>query len=395
MNPDASKQKYENEEIRFYRENNIAPSINEQEDYACFLEKRKKLYRQLGIPLLCLENKDVIEFGASCGENSLPLVTGFAGAVKGIRHIDIVEPNESGRNAIQKLFTQNDISSEYYTLYADTLESFSSEKKYDFIIAEQFLQLCTNWKECLLLLKNFAKPNSIIIVTCADTIGMYIEVMKRYVAQCMVKDIRGLDGKIEKLVELFEEYLNALKGMNKTHKDYVADQFFCGLVQNGAQMNMLDAINVFYEDFDVLGASQNIFTDYSWYKDLNYNYISDYKKQYLQKRHMFMFAGEAEETFRSIEENEVLAKAIERAIEFELKCEQKQNVLDIGKWDEIILSVTKAADNKKMTQFNLEFLDALKKINNNQVIELSKYPVLAGSFGKTSQYLSFVKKAKV
>lgn len=158
---------------------------------------------------------------------------------------------------------------------------------------------------------------------------------------------------------------------------------------------MLDAINVFYEDFDVLGASQNIFTDYSWYKDLNYNYISDYKKQYLQKRHMFMFAGEAEETFRSIEENEVLAKAIERAIEFELKCEQKQNVLDIGKWDEIILSVTKAADNKKMTQFNLEFLDALKKINNNQVIELSKYPVLAGSFGKTSQYLSFVKKAKV
>lgn len=71
------------ENIKFYKEHNIAPGISVQESHIQFLEKRKKLYRQLGIPLLSIENKDAIEFGASCGENSLPLVAGFGDIYKG------------------------------------------------------------------------------------------------------------------------------------------------------------------------------------------------------------------------------------------------------------------------------------------------------------------------
>lgn len=380
-----------NEAIRFYQEHNIAPAINIQTDMNRFLEKRKKLYRQLGIPLLCIDGKDVIEFGASCGENSLTLVTGFGNAERGAHHIDIVEPNETGRNAIRELFERNGISSDRYTLYSDTLENFSTKKKYDIIIAEQFLQHCTNWQDCLSVLKNCARQNSIIIITCADSIGLYVELMKRYVGRCMVSDLEGFDAKVQKLVELFAEHLNLLKGMNKTHNDYIADMFFSDFILNGAQMNMIDAIEFFRGQFDVLGASQNIFTDYSWYKDLEYDYIFDYKKQYQQKKHMFMFAGEADETIRTSGENELLEKAMEQALKFEARCEQQEKI-DIEEWDRVLNNVTKAANSEKMTQFNSEFIDVLKKIENEESVDLAKYPVLTNSFGKTSQYLSFVRK---
>lgn len=381
----------QNENIRFYQEHQIAPAVNVKQNHTQFLEKRKKLYRQLGIPLLSIDNKDVIEFGASCGENSLPLIKGFGNIEKGVRHIDIVEPNKSGRDAIHSLFQENGIPLDRYSLYGDTLESFKSERKYDIIIAEQFLQHCTNWRECLLNLKKYAGTNAIIIITCADAIGLYPELMKRFVGRYMVRNIREFDAKVSRLAEIFGEYLNSLKGMNKMHTDYIADTFFDDFGLNGAQMNMADAIEFFKEEFDVFGASQNIFTDYSWYKDLEYDYISDYKRQYQQKKHMFMFAGEADETVRSAGENKLLEEAIEKALRFEATCEKKDGV-DLEEWFGIVDEVTKAAKCEMMTQFNSEFKDILKRIENGEDIELVKYPVFAGSFGKASQYLSFVRK---
>lgn len=382
----------ENENIEFYRTHRIAPAINEHKDQKKFLEKRRKLYRQLGIPLMCIEGKDIVEFGASCGENSLPLITGFDTSKRGAHHIDIVEPNVVGRDAIQNLFKENGVSMKKYTLYSDTLETFSIEKKYDIIIAEQFLQHCRNWRECLSALDRFAKSNSIIIITCADSIGLYVEMMKRFVGRQMVNDIEIFNSKVEKLVELFGEHLNLLKGMNKTHKDYVADMFYDDFILNGAQMNMVDAIDFLKKDYDVLGASQNIFTDHSWYKDIEFDYIDEYMKQYQQKKHMFMFAGDINETTRSPEENEILEKVIEEAIMFEVECEREKKQLDITKWKAVVDNVSKAADNRKMEQFNIEFLEIINKLQYKEKINLSEYAIFAGSFGKSSQYLSFVHK---
>lgn len=377
----------ENEQVRFYKEHNIAPVINAQNKE--FLEKRRKLYRQLGIPILCIEGKDIIEFGASCGENSLPLVVGFGNAEKRAHHIDIVEPNEVGRNVIKEMFKKNGVTTDQYTLHCDTLESFLPQRKYDIIIAEQFLQHCTNWKECLSILKNCAKENSIIIITCADGIGLYVEIMKRFVGRCVVRELETFDAKVSCLTKMFAGFLNTLKGMNKTHRTYIADMFFDDFLLNGAQMNMADAIEFFRKDFDVFGASQNIFTDYSWYKDLNYDYITDYKKQYLQKRHMFLFAGEMEETIRSVEDNEMLESAITKAIEYEADCERNGDLLDVDEWEEVIEKVNAAFQNNRLICFNREFLELLKKIDQKETIQLSDFPIFANSFGKSSQYISF------
>lgn len=309
-----------------------------------------------------------------------------------VRHIDIVEPNETGRNEIQKLFSKNDILSDCYTLYSNTLENFSVDKKYDIIIAEQFLQHCINWKECLSILKSYAKPNAIIIVTCADSIGLYVELMKRFVGRYIVSNIKEFDAKIHHLTVLLEEYLNSLKGMNKTHEDYIADMFFDDFILNGAQMSMIDAIDFLQEDFDVLGASQNIFTDYSWYKDLQYDYLSEYKKQYQKKKHMFLFAGEAEESIRTESENELLENAVNQALKLEANCERKAHLIDLGEWNRIVCDVTNAAQSEKMTRFNKEFLEILGKIQYEEIINFSDYSFFWSSFGKASQYLSFVRK---
>lgn len=380
----------ENESFRFYMEHNIAPTINTQNDQ--FIAKRKKLYRQLGIPLLSIEGKEVIEFGASCGENSLPLVTGFGNSKRGACHIDIVEPNEAGRNAIKELFQRNGVPVDQYTLYPDTLENFRTNKKYDIIIAEQFLQHCTNWKECLLALNRYARENTMIIITCADDIGLYVELMKRFVGRCMVRNIETFKAKVENLVGLFAGYLNMLNGMNKTHGTYIADMFFDDFILNGAQMNIVDAMEFFREEFDVIGASQNIFTDHSWYKDLDYDYLAEYKKQYLQKRHMFLFAGETEETIRSVQDNDMLENAIASALRYEADCERNADLLDIDEWIKVIAEVNRAYDNDNLHRFNKEFIECLKRITKKEQLQLSDYPLFAGSFGKSSQYISFVRK---
>ncbi len=381
-----------NENIRFYKEYNIAPVVNIQEEK--FFEKRKKLYRQLGISLLCIEGKDIIEFGASCGENSLPLITGFGDTERCAHHIDIVEPNEAGRIAVHKLFDENNVPINQYTLYSDTLESFRPQKKYDIIIAEQFLQHCTNWKECLHILRCCARQNSIIIITCADSIGLYVELMKRFVGRCMVRSFVRFEDKLEKLIELFADSLNLLTGMNKTRRTYIADMFFDNFILNGAQMNIVDAIEFFQEEFDVLGSSQNIFTDYSWYKDLDYNYIDEYKRQYLQKRHMFLFAGESEETIRSVEDNALLENAIRKAINYEADCEKNGDKLDIDEWEKVTEEVNKGFKSDRLICFNTEFLEILKRIHRNEQVEFMDYPVFANSFGKSSQYISFSCKNK-
>lgn len=379
-----------NKSIGFYEKYNIVPSIDIQKSQ--FVEKRKKLYRQLGIPLLSIDSKDVIEFGAGSGENSLLLVTGFGNVKKGANHIDIVEPNSGGRRAIKELFEKNGVSDNRYTLYSDTLEDFIPRKKYDIIVAEQFLQHCTNWKECLSCLRNCARPNTIVIITCADTIGLYVELMKRFVGRCMVKKFETFDVKVQMLVELFADSLNTLKGANKTYETYIADMFFDDFILNGAQMNMIDAIDFLKNEFDVLGASQNIFTDYSWYKDLDFDYVSDYKKQYLQKRHMFLFAEETEETIRSADDNELLEQAIKKAMRYEAECEQNDSFGDIDEWSKITNRVTETARHRKMVDFNHEFVDILVKIKNENDIDLSNYSLFINSFGKTSQYLSLIQK---
>lgn len=64
--------------------------------------------------------------------------------------------------------------------------------------------------------------------------------------------------------------------MSRPAKDWVMDTIFNPSMYNNT-MSVVQAIDFFGSEYDILGASPNMFTDYSWYKDIWYDYKDDYK----------------------------------------------------------------------------------------------------------------------
>ena len=383
-----------NKFLEFYRKYSIAPCNKEQEDWTVLKKKRTNLYRQLGIPVQCFKGKNILEFGPGSGNNALAMMMDLHGNLNfGEGHIDLVEPNLSGRNDLERIFNEKSIPRECYTIYSEILEEFKKDKEYDFVIAEGFLTHISNWKECIEIIKKYTAENGIVIITCADTIGQYIERTKRLVGHYIARNIDDYKEKVGILTKIFEPQLKSLSGRDRPSEDWVQEQFFNDALLCAHPMNINDAIDAFGDGFDILGASQNIFTDHSWYKDLDYDYISEYKKQYNQKKHMFLLAGIYEESIRTEKENEALEEAVIAANELAAKFEETKS-LDLLAYKEAIDNVAKYSGNKTIQQFNQDTLELLK-MSEKSTPDLRKFGVWSRCFGKACQYISFVRKENI
>lgn len=370
-----------NKYLEFYGEHNISP-VHQNVDG--LQKRRKNLYRQLGIPWQCLTGKEVLEFGPGGGMNALALLEG------GIGHIDLIEPNRTGREEIEELYSLKGISKNRYDIFPDIMEDYKADKQYDFVIAEMFIMHLENWKDCLRILKKYCKRDSIVITTCADEIGFYVERIKRYIAHYSVRNIAHYEQKRDCLIEMFEPQIRTLGAGTRTAKDWVEDQLFNEATLCEHLMNMKDAITEFEDDFEILGASQNIFTDYSWYKDVDYDYIREYKKQYDRKKHMLLLAGEDNETIRSIEANEKLWKACSE-VNLLIRKQEMSNEYNIDEMKVVIEKVSQLADNLVIADFNHQSIEILERLQYGTV-DLTEYPLWCKCFGKSSQYISFVKR---
>lgn len=308
----------------------------------------------------------------------------------GAQHIDLVEPNKTGREEISALFSKEDKSR--YTLHPCMMEEYHTDKKYDFIIAEGFIQHLSNWKELLAIIKSFAKTDTLVVTTCVDEIGLYVETMKRFVAWQLIREIEDYDGKVKRLVEVFADMPKKLPGMTRTVKDWVEDQLLNEAFLCLDPMNMYDAICEFQDGYDVMGASQNIFTDYSWFKDSDYNYIEEYKRQYDMRKHIFLVAGEIEEKNRTIEQNDYLEKAVTRANEIARKQEQGIEGYTLRDLLREVENVTEAADNGKITMFNEELSEIIESLSERKQVDFLKYDIFNTLFGKSAQYICFAHK---
>ena len=156
-------------------------------------------------------------------------------------------------------------------------------------------------------------------------------------------------------------------------------------------MNIKDAIKECRKDFYILGSSQNIFTDWSWYKEFDYDYFTEYLRQYDEKKHMFLIAGHAREYCRDIRENDKLENAVINANKIAWSLEEGK-CTDVNEILFAIERVTECTDNGTVKEFNAELKKVILKLESGEEIDFSQYPTFWNSFGKTSQYISLVKK---
>ncbi len=377
-----------NDFLDYYNKYQISPVKQDISDLEMHYQRRKKLYKQCGIPTIAFRNAQILEVGAGGGYNTLAFFHWESG------HVDLVEANPWGRKDMEKLFEQLQISKDKYDVFPCKIEEYQTKKKYDFIIAEGFVQNLYNQQEVIGKLQELIAKDGVIVITCTDAVCYYVELMKRLVGCVLTADMVEYQQKVEYLAEIFEPQLAQLKGVSRSAKEWVQDQILDTPNVNGMELSLWQAINYFSEDFDVLGCSPRMFTDYSWYKDIWYDDKKSYKEQFLQKRMSLLLANMPEVTV-SIEESNLLTQHFDYIKKMEVEYESTFNMKCVNKIIEEMDSMRELVEKKLDENFMrifLEIREVLLCILEKKSVKMENYPNFFSAFGRTQQYISFVKK---
>lgn len=377
-----------NDYIEYYGKHNISPVRQDISNISTHYERRKKLYRQCGIPLIAFRNAEVLEIGPGGGNNTLAFFHW------GSRHVDLVEANPKGIKDMQELFVEQGISEDKFEIFPCMAEDYHTDKRYDIVIAEGFLPNIYNQQEIIGRLKELVCREGIIVITCIDDVGFFIEAMKRLVGLAITADISEYRQKTEYLTDFFEPQLAQLRGVSRSPEAWVQDQILNPAMSNGTEMTMMQAVGYFGEGFDVLGSSPQMFTDYSWYKDIWHDYKKDYKEQFERKRLSLLMAN-MPETELQAEQVDILVKHFADIRKLEIEYEKSS---DIRKISEIVLKMDAMEDlvEQNLKEGFVNVFHEIKKIlsclQRGERIIMNKYPHFFAAFGRSQQYISFVKK---
>jgi hypothetical protein len=266
-----------NAQLEYYSRNNIIAveyaSLRSLDGH--FESRLNLLTAHLNLPEVHFRGRTVLEFGPNGGQNALLLAE--LGAT-----LTLVEPNVSLHEGIRQLFSSRNLSmigdrpmNEFAGLkniYADTIESFGTNEKYDFVVAEGFLHAIPNRGECIRRLCELSR--GVVVFTYSCRFGSFFEAIKRVVYKLACETI----GKKEELTDSFKLdvaknlFFDDFSALNTSRRfeSWVAD-----VIQNPCQVSQtLDT----FEDMELIcresgyaihGTSpswdcRNIFR---WYKD--------------------------------------------------------------------------------------------------------------------------------
>lgn len=375
-----------NDFLTYYGEKNISPVRQDISDFRLHCRRREKLYRQLGLPFCLFKDKCILEVGPGSGYNTLALLHG------GVKRIDLVEPNQKGISDMQSLFDQYKINGNMYKIFPIQIEGFQSESQYEIILAEGFLHSIDNAQEIIGQLLHMLSDGGVLVITCMDELSVFVEQIKRLVAHIYIEDVQSYEEQVDKLTLFFTAQMSSLKGMSRSVEDWVRDDILNPAFQNSNLLSIGKVIELLPNNIDVLGTSQNMFTDYSWYKDVQFDVKGDYLYQFKQKQHNLMLIGERETTIpmeTNERINEIVKDIRDSSKTYERSWDWKEITTIIGKLSELESIVESI--NEKLFRFVQDSRNILLHIKEGD-FNIEEYQVFFHAVGRTQQYISLVKK---
>lgn len=375
-----------NDYIKYYETNKISPVKQNIDNFTNHINRRIALLRQLGIHPMAIENRSILEVGCGGGYNSLAIYS------LNPSKYTLVEPNTTGFNELVKNFKEKGFK-DNVSFNNCLLEDFNSNEKFDIIFCEGLVQGLNDSENFLKLLKGKLNSGGIIVFTVGDEITVFFEIVKRYFANVITKDITDFNQKINLLVRLFNHDLSSLGGMTRKHSDWCAD-LMCDAYYNHT-FSINDAINIFKDDCYFMGSSPNIFQDIRWYKKLpedTVEYNNVYIKQFRELRHSLIYSS-LEFSKRDIRQNNelsILCKRFINIIKLLDKNADNYTQKDLLKNIEDIQNNIKGLDNN-IDNAIIEFISILKK-DYFTFDDIQDLKYLPKCFGKGQIYLSFTKE---
>jgi 2-polyprenyl-3-methyl-5-hydroxy-6-metoxy-1,4-benzoquinol methylase len=376
-----------NPQLKFYSKYGISPHHQDIKNFNQHLLRREKLYRSLGMPASLFNNQAVLEIGPGGGYNSLAFFSWGA-------NVDFIEPQSVACRELPALLDQYKVNQTRWNLYPTTIEEFSSQKKYDIVIAEGFIPVIPYKKETLQKISSLVNPGGIVVVTCVDSFSYFFEHLKQIVARKLVDNIEGFDARLTVLCKAFRSHLQSLKFSSRPVEDWVQDTLLNPWSKQNDDIlfSISECISSFGPDFDLLGTSPSMFTDYSWYKDISFDSRQSFIEQFDKKRHMLLMV-DMKETIRSAEANACLFHALHELQEISENLDvhiRETDIILLGKSLGKISDLCRTIDPRISDAID-ESIILLKDntLNEEKVANAKKF---AAAFGRGQQYVSMVKR---
>lgn len=369
-----------NQYLKFYEKYKISPVVQDIKNFTQHIKRRTNLYRQLGVTPLAFQDKDILEIGPAGGYNSLVTYTYMP------KTYTFIEPNSTGYKELKENFKDIDRGNISYNNCM--LEDFNTTKKYDIIMCEGLVQGLDNKEEFISKLTTLLKPNGIFIITTADQVTMFFEIIRWNIANILIKNVHSIEKQVEILVSAFSSHLDTLKGMTRNHEDWCLDNLINDATYEHT-FSINDAIELVKDEFHILGTSPNLFNNYIWYKELptdilKYNNI--FQKQFFTRWHNlidYRFLSDDRDTQKNIQ----LSQHCLELINLVKNSKDKKSIINC--LVDIKENLDGDVDNKTILSIE-EVIDILNGELTINKINSMKY--FNSAFGRGMSYISFVKE---
>lgn len=335
---------------------------------------------------MAFNGRHVLEIGPGGGHNSLAFFHWNA-------LVSFVEPNPKAQQELVELMRHQKIVSAKWSLFKCKIEEFKSDDQFDIVIAEGFLPGLTARKEVIESISRLVKVNGVVIVTCVDDISFFMEFLKRLIGARLIwmRKAHTFEEKILLLKHAFASHLASLKFASRPVEDWLADCFLNPAIY-GTLFSIADCINEFGSNFDFLSSSPRLFTDYSWYKDVDFDNRADLLNQFAAKRHVLLFSN-MQESLRNTEENLAFLDGINELRQFAACVESDFTDENTRK---VIRLLVKLEEMAKLIE-NSAWLAIKQTIHLLSLGDLSEVMIsqahdILSACGRGQQYVSMVKK---
>ena len=287
--------------VEFYGEHQISPVNYQLASLEKHFTTRKELYHYLGILPAHIKGRRVLEVGPGSGYNAL-----YTASLKpAVFHM--VEPNPTGVATIKEVFAKYGLPLDASQIHPVLIQDYPVQELYDFVFCEGMVGGQTDPHGMLQHLARYVAPGGVLITTTVDPVSFLADLLRRLLAKLLVPADMLLTDKVARLVSVFKPHLNALKGMNRPHEDWVMDNLLNPACTNGL-LTIADCLTVLDDRFKFLGSSPAFFTDWTWYKALTGSLNEKVLNQYWQNVHNLL---DYRKTWpaREVEENRKLYNA--------------------------------------------------------------------------------------
>ena len=277
-----------------------------------FLKRANLIENHLKIPLNSISCKSILDIGCNTGENSIVLA-----------HLDAnLTLVEASKNAIKKCllnFKKFNLLKKIKSVKNLSIENYNTNKKFDIIIAEGFLNTLDNREKILEKLFSFLKKDGKIIINFDCLYGGFLELYKSclFLRICKLKKIDLHSKSALKLAKKL--FLKSFKQLNPSRnfeawfKDQLVNPYaayvwsYEDLLKIANKNNMIcfstspDLYKIYqqvwYKDINYSSSTKKINSNFikSWEK--NFFYIMTGKKQIISKDNFFNFSGKKYKNF--------------------------------------------------------------------------------------------------